>query len=111
MVTHSSTDNVALSLIKSAYYSEPTGTAENSWNAALEHIEEGLRASLTTASGEAARALILPERITPEIACILEDCSGPEHQSEISLAALMEGYEPTWEQLREHLLRSARASR
>jgi hypothetical protein len=56
-----------LSLIKSAYYSEPTGTAENAWNAALEHIEEALRSQ--GASGElrqdgwqcAARKQALPE--------------------------------------------------
>lgn len=33
-----------LSIVKSAYYSEPTGTAENAWNDALQHIEEGFSA-------------------------------------------------------------------
>lgn len=31
-------------LIESAFYSEPTGTAENAWNSALEHVLEGVRA-------------------------------------------------------------------
>lgn len=47
----------------------------------------------------------LPEQITGEIACILENCSGPEHQSEEALACLMQGYQSTWEQLREVILR------
>lgn len=33
-----------LSLIASARYAEPVGTAENAWNDALDHIEEGLAA-------------------------------------------------------------------
>jgi hypothetical protein len=47
----------------------------------------------------------LPEQITGEIACILENCSGPEHQSEEALAFLMQSYQSTWEQLREVILR------
>lgn len=43
MAEQLSTDTTdPISGVKSAYYSEPTGTAENAWNDALQHIEEGL---------------------------------------------------------------------
>ncbi len=35
----------ALELVRSAYYANPTGTAENAWNDACQHIEEGLLAA------------------------------------------------------------------
>jgi hypothetical protein len=60
---------------------------------------------MTDRSSPESATLNLPEQITAEIACILENCSGPEHQSEEALACLMQGYQSTWEQLREVLMR------
>lgn len=73
-------------------------TAINAWNNCRGHAQPA------PTSPETA-TLNLPERITGEIACILENCDGPEHQSGVALACLMQGYQSTWEQLREVLMR------
>jgi hypothetical protein len=48
----------------------------------------------------------LPVKLTGEIACILEDCSPPDKQTPEAVAALIEGYQPTWDRIRSALTRS-----
>jgi hypothetical protein len=68
---------------------------------------ESLQAQVTIAqrsngfqllSGAAQRAL--PEKLTGEIACILEDCGPPDRQSPEALAELIRHYQPTWDRIR-----------
>jgi hypothetical protein len=41
----------------------------------------------------------IPRELTGEIACILEDCSPPDKQTPEAVAALIEGYQPTWDRI------------
>jgi hypothetical protein len=52
----------------------------------------------------------LPVKLTGEIACILEDCSPPDKQTPEAVAALIEGYQPTWDRIRSALTRSQAVS-
>jgi hypothetical protein len=59
---------VLLELIHSAYYLEPSGTAEEAWNDALEHVEEGL-SKISYPAQEHGRAATIEEcaRLVEEI--------------------------------------------
>lgn len=42
---------------------------------------------------------LLPRILTGEMACILEDCDGPENQKPAAVKALIEMYRPMWDKL------------
>jgi hypothetical protein len=46
---------------------------------------------------DVAQSVVMPLKLTGEIACILEDCSPPDKQTPEAVAALIEGYQPTWD--------------
>jgi hypothetical protein len=63
----------------------------------------GYEALYTHPAVSCAAREALPEEITPEIACILEQCDPPEKQTPEAVGALMLGYAQTWADLRAAL--------
>ena len=51
----------------------------------------------------------IPKQITPELACILENCDASENQSPEAVAELVRGYQPIWAKIVESLRREAPA--
>ncbi|WP_416192968.1 hypothetical protein [Nitrobacter sp. TKz-YC01] len=95
--------------------------AATSWGAAagarserIKEIDRQLAALRRVASQDQkpppAAGWDIPDQITPELACIMENCDGPEMQTGEAVAALVRGYQPTWTKIVAALSRQPAAA-
>jgi hypothetical protein len=54
---------------------------------------------MTDDTPRSAQSRSLPERLTGELACILENCDPQANQTPEAVAALIESYQPTWDKI------------